>query len=489
MNVALTIILAWLTLTYIYSFFATIFRRRGDVKDWFIAGGKIGLIMLWLSLGANIYSSYTFLGLPGEAARRGFNVFSFILYGMIAYILGYFIVPQLWLNARGRKWLTIADAYRDLYGSRFIEVFVALTASLWCIPYIQLQLDGINIVFEEVGGRGLAVYLTLAVFVFMVILVTLGGLSTTVTINALQGAIMLVSIWFIALTAPKIAFGNYGELLSTVVKEHEGYGFRMIPRAEDLLVMYTTIVAAPLGFWLWPNRVQNVFAAKDYETTRKNMVLTSVFQLSQIPAIIVGFVALGLYVNGVLPKPADPKMYDKALIQVAVNLYDPALTGLICAGVVAASLSTAAALLQSTAALLSRNLFKNDSRLLVFAKLLTLSIAFVSLVLMLTYPTVIVSLLLVGYGGIIQLFPTLMLALKGKAINKHVAVASMSSGMVTVLAVNLLKELKKQNNPIYSTLPNVVKNLTLVYEGFLGLLINVTIITLYLTIKKLQSSR
>lgn len=486
MNIALAIIITWLALTYLYSFFSTIFRRKGGVQEWFIAGGKLGLIMLWLSLGANIYSSYTFLGLPGEAARNGFSVFSFVLYGMIAYVLGYFLIPQLWSTARRNNWLTIADAYRDLYGSRFIEVFVALTASLWCIPYIQLQLDGINLVFREIGGGDLAIYLTIAVFVFMVILVTLGGLLTTVVINALQGALMLISIWFIAVTAPKIAFGSYGELLSIISREYDGFSFRMVPRREDLLMMYTTIIAAPIGFWLWPNRVQNIFAAKDVETTRKNMVLTSIFQLSQIPAIIVGFVALGMYVNGALPKPTNPKAFDKALIQVAVNLYNPALAGLICAGVVAASLSTAAALLQSTGSLLSKNIFRNDERLLVFAKIVTLGIATVSLILMLYHPTIIVSLLLVGYGGIIQFFPTLILALNGKKVDKRVAVLSMASGMVTVLAINLLKDLRRTNSPIYGTLPWFIRDLTLIYEGFLGLTVNVLIITLYLMIKKLR---
>ncbi|MEM4433224.1 MAG: sodium:solute symporter family protein [Desulfurococcaceae archaeon] len=468
LNLPLTIIILWLAITYTYSFIIS--RKKRGVEEWFTAGRRVGLITLWLSLGANIYSSYTFLGLPGETARKGFTVFIYMIYGMIAYIIGYWLIPILWSRAKSRNWLTLADAYAQLYDSRLVEVFVAITASLWIIPYIQLQLEGINAILQVVAGEE-ALYVTIAIFVLLTIVVTIGGLSATISINALQGAIMLVSIWFLGLTAPIIAYGGYGNLFRKIIETNQTGSFTLIPRNEDLIALYTTITAAPLGFWLWPNRIHNIFAARDIETTRKNTVLTSIFQLSQIPVVIVGFVAAAMYASGTIPKPLSKEGYDRALVEVTKHLYPPALLGLVCAGAVAASISTAVALLQSTAALFSKNVLGGRMKLLWLARVLTLTIASISLISMLYIKEAIVGLLLVGYGGIIQLFPPLVINMaKPGYINKYVATLSMASGMVAVLVFKIL---------------NPIKGL---YEGFAGILVNILIITLYVIFKKLLHS-
>ncbi|ABN69792.1 conserved hypothetical protein [Staphylothermus marinus F1] len=68
--ISLSIISGWLAITFGYGYIATRRRVRGKASEWFVAGRRLGLIILWLSLGANIYSSYTFLGLPGLAGVR-----------------------------------------------------------------------------------------------------------------------------------------------------------------------------------------------------------------------------------------------------------------------------------------------------------------------------------------------------------------------------------------------------------------------------------
>ena len=60
---ALSIIIGWITLTCVVGLYCSIKYRKAGADSWFVAGRKFGLIILWLSLGANIYSAYTFLGL------------------------------------------------------------------------------------------------------------------------------------------------------------------------------------------------------------------------------------------------------------------------------------------------------------------------------------------------------------------------------------------------------------------------------------------
>ncbi len=474
---ALLVIILWLAITFIYG---TIRSRRvkGSVEEWFVAGRKLGLIVLWLSLGANIYSSYTFLGLPGLAAREGFRVLAILLYGMISYIIGFWLIPLLWRNAKKRNWLTIADAFQDLYKSRLMGAYVALTSALWSIPYIQLQLQGMGYIIEASSyGMLNRVWATVIAFLILALLVTIGGLVSVTSINALQGAVMLIAVWVLGIVSPLIAFGGYDKMFHILASNSDPrLKFHIVPSETDYIFLYTIIFAAPFAFWLWPNRVQNLFAARDEKTVKRNMVLTGIYQLSQIPAILVGLTAAALYLSGTLNMPLYKKeIADQSFMLVATTLYHPLLVGVIGAGALAASLSTAAAILHACGALFSRNIVfsENNPRLLLYARIFTFTIALLSLLLAIYMPGVLVYLLLVGYAGIIQLFPEYLLKLKKPGlIGTYTAIASSGAGMFTVLLVNILRKQFK-----YDILPGV-------YVGLIGLAVNLAVLAIIIMASK-----
>ncbi len=471
---ALAIIFGWLALTFGYGYIATKKKMKGKATEWFVAGRKLGLLVLWLSLGANIYSSYTFLGLPGLAAREGFSVWAITLYGMISYLIGYWLIPRLWRDAKKHGWLTLADAFRDLYNSRFVAGFVALTGALWSIPYVQLQIQGMGYIIE-VSGYGYIEPLTakLIAFSLLAVFVVIGGLVSVTSINALQGAIMLIAIWFIGIVSPIIAFGGYDKLFSTLMSYSPPAGakFHLTPTVNDLYFLYSIIFVAPLAFWLWPNRVQNIFGARSEDTVKRNMVLVGIYQLSQIPAILVGLTAVGLVATGVLNVPIHVKEYaDQSFMLVARTLYNPVVVGLVGAGALAASISTAAAILHVTGALFARNIFvaEDEKKLLLYARVFTGIIAIISLFLAIYYPGALIYLLLVGYAGIVQFFPEYIIALKKPGlIDKYTAVIAMSAGMITVGYVKA----------VYGRIWNI-------YEGLWGLMVNLAVLTIALLIKK-----
>ncbi len=494
---ALVVIFSWLGLTALIGALTT--RRRlkglGKAESWFVAGRSIGLVVLWLSVGANIYSAYTFLGLPGYAARMGVRVWAITLYGMISFIIGFIVVPRLWSSAKNRGWLTIADAFEDLYSSKALGAFVAVTGALWSIPYVQLQIQGIGYIIE-VAGYGLIdpiVAKTLA-FILVAVFTVVGGLVSVIFINALQGAIMLIAIWGIGLLVPIIAFGGFDGLFNTIssyaANPPEGAKFSLYFRPQDYVWASTLLVTAPLAFWLWPNRIQNIFGGKDVDTVKKNIVMVGIYQISQIAAIMVGLTAVGLYVKGLLDVPIYEKRYaDMSFMLVVRTIFrdHPWLVGLVGAGALAASISTAAAILHVCGALFSRNayqrIFKPDAsdRELVFsARMFTGLIAIVSFILAILAPEVLISLLLVGYAGIVQFFPPLILKmLKPRSIGHRTALASMSLGMISVALVKLADAIREvllhtPFEPIGNFL-YIIKSLGF-YEGFYGLLINIIVI-------------
>ena len=473
---ALAIIVAWLTITFTYGYIRSR-RKTSSVEEWFVAGRGLGLIVLWLSLGANIYSSYTFLGLPGIAAREGFRAFVIVLYGMISYVIGFWLIPLLWRGAKKNNWLTLADAFQDLYGSKLMGAYAALVGALWSIPYIQLQLQGMGYIIEASSYGHLSRELaTIIAFLILAVIVTIGGLVSVTSINALQGAIMLIAVWMLGLVSPIIAFGGYDKMFNILANSSppEGLKFHITPSFSDYLFLYTIIFAAPYGFWLWPNRVQNIFGARSEKIVKRNMVLTGIYQLSQIPAVMVGLTFIALYFTGQLTLPAGHHIYekeitDKSFMLVATTLYNPVLVGIIGAGALAASLSTAAAILHACGALFSRNivLVKDEKMLLWLARTFTMTIAVVSLLLAIYLPGVLVYLLLVGYAGIIQLFPEFIIAYKRPGLlDKYSAITASTLGMITVLFFK-----------VYKPVPGM-------YEGFAGLLVNLAALAILILVRK-----
>ncbi|WFO74670.1 sodium:solute symporter family protein [Desulfurococcaceae archaeon MEX13E-LK6-19] len=501
---ALIIIAGWLGLTSIVGYVSTKkgFEKLTSVDAWFVAGRTLGLLILWLSLGANIYSAYTFLGLPGTAAREGARVWGITLYGMISYLIGFLLIPSLWKHAKNRNWLTLADAFEDLYGSKGVGAFVAITGALWSIPYIQLQIQGIGYIIE-VAGYGMFDPVTAKLIAFLLIAVftIVGGLMSVAFINALQGAIMLFAIWLVGLLAPIIAFGGYDRLFAVLqdyaATQPEGGVFSLYLRPQDLTWMVTLMLTAPLAFWLWPNRVQNIFGGKDIKTIKKNMVLVGVYQVSQIPAIMVGLTAIALFATGMLALPVYKKPYsDMAFMLVARQLFPPWFVGIVGAGALAASISTAAAILHVCGALFSRNAYQRvfkpnaTGKELVFAaRLFTAAIAIISLILALYAPGILIYLLLIGYAGIVQFFPQYVIGLlKPGLIGKRTAVAGMSVGMITVGLIKTSKDIASAlaATPLAPVGEFLVSLKRLgFYAGFYGLIANLIVIAIGIVVGKL----
>ncbi|HDI02357.1 MAG TPA: sodium:solute symporter family protein [Ignisphaera sp.] len=476
--VALSIVIGWIVLTASVGALATIrkFRVLAATDAWFVAGRTLGLLILWLSLGANVYSAYTFLGLPGIAAREGAKAWAINIYGMIAYLIGFLIVPLMWSRAKEKNWLTIADAFEDLYSSKALGAFVAITGALWSIPYIQLQIQGIGYIIEETS-YGMMDPLTTKIIAFALIaaFTVVGGLVSVAFINALQGAIMLIAVWLVGILAPIIAFGGIGNLFTILehyaANQPPGAKFSLTLKPQDISWMATLLMAAPLAFWLWPNRIQNIFAAKDVRTVKRNMVLVGIYQVSQIPAILVGLTAIALFAQGIVTMPVYKKPYsDHAFMLVTRMLLPPWVVGLVGAGALAASISTAAAILHVSGALFARNAYQkvfkpqaSGRELLFIARIFTALIAIISLVLALIAPGILVYLLLVGYAGIVQFFPPFILGIyKRDLVTKHGALAGMAGGMLTVAYIKIVLGKKPLG----------------MYEGFWGLIVNLILIFL-----------
>lgn len=158
--VALTIFCLLFALLTVIGFIAARWRR-GDLtqlNEWGLGGRSFGTIITWFLLGGDLYTAYTFIAVPALVFGAGALGFFALPYTIIVYPFVFVVMPRLWSVSRAHGYATPADFVRGRFDSSGLALAVAVTGLLATIPYIALQLLGIQVVIAALGikGSGLA---------------------------------------------------------------------------------------------------------------------------------------------------------------------------------------------------------------------------------------------------------------------------------------------------------------------------------------------
>ena len=127
--------------------------RKADLNllhEWGLGGRRFGTIVTWFLLGGDLYTAYTFIAVPALVFGKGAMGFFAVPYTILIYPILYLVFPRLWAIAHARGHVTAADFVRDHFGSRMLALAVALTGIVATMPYIALQLVGMEVV---IGAR------------------------------------------------------------------------------------------------------------------------------------------------------------------------------------------------------------------------------------------------------------------------------------------------------------------------------------------------
>src|ERR1700751_3847887 len=138
-------------------------RRKMDLEQWTVAGRGFGLVLVWLLMAGEIYTTFTFLGASGWAYGKGAPVRYILGYQPLMYVVSFFILPQVWEVGRKYGMQTQADFFQVRYNNKYLAAFVALVGVVFIIPYLQLQLMGLGMIVE-VASYG-AIHRTLAMVI------------------------------------------------------------------------------------------------------------------------------------------------------------------------------------------------------------------------------------------------------------------------------------------------------------------------------------
>src|SRR5262249_26829530 len=165
--VALSVFILLFVIVTVLGFMASRWRR-GDLDllhEWGLAGRRFGTVITWFLIGGDLYTAYTFIAVPALAFGAGAVAFFAVPYTIVAYPIFFLVFPRIWYVCHRHQYITAGDFVRGRFGNRWLALAVTVTGIVATMPYIALQLVGLQVVIGGLGisGTGLAADLPLVI--------------------------------------------------------------------------------------------------------------------------------------------------------------------------------------------------------------------------------------------------------------------------------------------------------------------------------------
>src|SRR5215218_7903237 len=157
-TVALAVVIVLFVVVTVMGFMAARWRSTGpmgSLDEWGLGGRSFGSFVTWFLLGGDLYTAYTFVAVPAAMFATGAVAgFFAVPYTIILYPIIFIFMARLWSVSHRHGYVTTADFVRGRYDSRTLSLAVAVTGFVATMPYIALQLVGIQAVLEVAGLGG-----------------------------------------------------------------------------------------------------------------------------------------------------------------------------------------------------------------------------------------------------------------------------------------------------------------------------------------------
>jgi SSS family solute:Na+ symporter len=430
--VALLIILAIVGFGSLIGFRAGA-RRTMDLEQWVVAGRGFGVVLVWLLMAGEAYTTFSFLGASGWAYSRGGPALYILAYISLAYVASFFILPSLWEYARTRGLQTQSDFFEKRYGSKLLAGLVAVIGVVFIVPYLQLQLKGMGIIVEVASFREINHTAAMVIAGALVAgFVFTSGIHAVARVSILKDSLLLAAAVVIGLAVPYHWFGGIGPMFKAIAHAHPAH--LTMPGATRHMGhawFISTVLLTGLGAYMWPHLIGSCFTAKSADTLRRNAIVMPLYTLALPFVFFAGFAA-------VLVVPGLPDG-DLSLLTVVQKTFPPWFLGVVGGAGALTAMVPSAILILTAATLFAKNFYRpiiapsmSDESVAKLARWTSVALMAVALFFTLTSGTTIVALLLLGYAGVSQFFPGIILGLFWSRASRTGVFSGLVVGIVAI---------------------------------------------------------
>jgi SSS family solute:Na+ symporter len=441
--VAISVFVFFFLLVTVLGFVAARWRR-GDLDslhEWGLAGRRFGVVVSWFLIGGDIYTAYTFIAVPAAVFGGGAGAFFAVPYTILIYPFAFLVMPRLWAVSRRHGYVTPADFVRGRYQSPGLALAIAVTGILATMPYIALQLVGIQVIIAALGfpTEGFVGELPLIIsFIILAAYTYSSGLRAPALIAIVKDTLIYVTI----IAAMIIIPAKLGGLSAIFAKIPDARLLLKAPTATSMnqFSSYATLaLGSALALFLYPHSVTAVLSSKSANTIRRNMVLLPAYSLLLGLLALLGFMA---YVAGVDKMPEYTKYFATYKAQFAVpalflQMFPSWFVGVAFAAIAIGALVPAAIMSIAAANLFTRNIYREyfkpnatDAEESAMAKLMSLLVKLGALVFIIEIDqSYAIQLQLLGGIWVIQTLPAIIGGLYTRWLNHRALLLGWAAGI------------------------------------------------------------
>src|SRR3954464_7051013 len=486
MNVVeLTIVIVLFLLVTVLGFMASRWRRAESLMhldEWGLGGRSFGSWITWFLLGGDLYTAYTFVAVPALMFGRGAAGFFAVPYTIIIYPLVFLVVARLWSVSHVRGFVTPADFVRSRFDSPTMALLVAITGIVATMPYIALQLVGIEAILKAMGVEG-ELPLIIA-FVILAIYTYNSGLRAPALIAFVKDALIYLTIIVAVIVIPS-KLGGWDAIFGAA-EEKFSAGSGVILPATGQLGYATLALGSALALFLYPHSITGVLAASNRDVLKRNMSALPIYSLALGLIALLGYMAIAACTK---PIGTDGNTIVPELFQSTLPHW---FAGVAFAAIGIGALVPAAIMSIAAANLFTRNIYKEylkrdatSAQEATCAKItsLVVKLGAVAAVIFIA-PQFSIDLQLIGGVIILQTLPSVALGLYTRWFHRGGLVAGWIAGMATGLL--LVYNIPKLNpdgtvarahfgGSSFALSKFGFDTKSAVYAGFLALLVNLIV--------------
>jgi sodium/proline symporter len=448
-------------------------RSNKTTEDYYLGGRKLGPLVTAMSAEASDMSSWLLLGIPGLAYAGGFADPFWTSLGLAVgtYFNWLIVAKKLRRYSQINNSATIPSFFSNRFGDdkNILSLISATVIIVFFVPYTASGFSACGKLFNKLFD----VKYTTAMIIFACVIIAytaLGGFLAASTSDLVQSVIMTIALGTILFYGASQA-GGWGAVFDNA-KNLSGY--------FDLNYTYTADGASPyslltkistlawgLGYFGMPHILLRFMAIeKEEKLTLSRRIATVWVVIAMFSAIIIGFVANAMTANGKLESLEDP---ETAIIAISSLLSShgvltACVAGLILAGILAATMSTADSQLLAAASSASDDICKKffmkdmDSRTgMLIARGAVIVMSIIALFIARDQNSSVFQIVSFAWAGFGAAFGPLMLcALFWKRTNKYGALAGMISGGAMIFIWKFLVRPLGGVLDIYELLPGFI---------------------------------
>lgn len=405
-----------------------------EVGDYFVAGGTISSLVIFLTGVGTVFSAFTFLGSGGISYDLG--IAGVVIIGAIAVIdipAMVMIGEKFWKMSKmeGKDYVTPSDLLCDRFDdSKGVRVLVAAIAVAFSFFYIVIQFKGIGLILN-VLSEGLLTETMAIVYIglFMAVYIAIGGMRGVAYSDALQAVLLFGGV---AVVAGYVFATQPADVYVRVAEETP----EITTLTLDPLYLYTVVIGFALSIPVWPHMWQRYFAARRHSGV---WGLGFAEGIGDVVLLTVGAGIIGF--AGILAFPGlEGAQTDTVILRFILEMPGWVL-GVLMAAAVAAAMSTADSIVLMLGSIVSRDIYQeliegdmSERRLStyskVFAGAITLGALLVSLRPLGELIQVVIDLTFPGY---FLLLPVAVAAFWWPRANKYGVMVGLIVGTAVVI--------------------------------------------------------